>query len=180
MDRVPFDPPLIPFDRRFVGSTIRSVLTSYIYEWPLQQSVITVPRIFDSCAPVTHAFDECKILEIRVWNRLDFDRSESGLFVMAVVPGSYQLSNQDTTFEQIVALPGSSVGKLYDTLHGVYYPTQPSDKNWIRVAPPYSEDPLCSILFMLEGWKYKKDVTHTVTLDTKVTMRGSYDYHYTI
>lgn len=80
---------------------------------------------------VVAAFKEIKVLKVKVWAYTSLSTSSPGTLTMITCPMG--LAQKNSTQKLAVAAPGAITRKIWQPLHGVYFPTEPSERDWLPI-----------------------------------------------
>lgn len=129
-------PPLLPFNRKLVNTTFRGSAIKGIEENNVLNVVFTTQTIIAGYPQVVAAFKEMKILRAKVWAYTTLSAAASGTITMITCPP--ELAQSKTTAEFVAAAPGAITRKVWQPLHGVYYPTEPTERDWFDIGSTHS------------------------------------------
>lgn len=174
-------PPLLPFNDHKVATVLRSSYTFKITNGQPVGVPITSVSVLSGYSRLRSTFREMKLLKAKVWLVPTLSNQSSGLIAMSVGPKS--LNVPPTTYVDFSCSPGCIARKSYQTLRGMYYPTEPAERNWIRTASSFHFGSAFIIPYGLPkvekvdpktGEKKLVDVPYSVQLilDCHVILRG--------
>lgn len=125
-------PPLLPFNRRLVNSTFRGSALKGIQDGAITTVSFNAQTIIAGYPQVVSAFKEMKILRVKVWAYTTLSSAAAGTITMITCP--VDLIQPRTTAVFAAAAPGAITRKVWQPLHGVYYPTEPSERDWFDIG----------------------------------------------
>lgn len=122
----------------------------------------------DQFAALKTQFGECRIHSLRVYVQPDQPTSSSGLYASALIDSS---TSKATTlsYGQILALPGSTCRKIFQTVGHHWKWTEPSDAEF-RLSSD-KNDVICE--FFLHTNSDSVKVSGDLVVDTSLTLRSS-------
>lgn len=125
-------PPPTSYSSIRCNTTLRGTLVTRISDHHLFTGLFSVNNLLTGYPKLASVFKEVKILKVKVWLVTTLPSSASGIISLLVAPSALAYSSDD--FADFSCSPGVMTRKSFQTLHGVYYPTQPSERNWFPVG----------------------------------------------
>lgn len=83
------------------------------------------------------AYSEIKLHRVRVWFQSDYGTNTTGSIVLVVADSHEMLQSKE--FDELCTYPGAMVRKIWQNVSGQWYPTEPSDREWISVKDSANE-----------------------------------------
>lgn len=125
-------PPLMPFNRSLMNTTLRGSSVKTFASSALLTLDFTTDVIFSAYASLVNAFREVKVQRVKVWVYTSLSSSSSGLATMIVAPKDE--INAAESLATVTSSPGAITRKIWQPFHGVYYPTEPDERNWFTTS----------------------------------------------
>jgi len=166
-------PPLVPFNRCLMNTVLRGVATKKFEVNSLLAVDFATTAIFGAYSQLISSFREVKIMKVRVWITTSFNASSSGQFVMITCPKD-ELDSHGK-FDTLASTPGAIIRKVYQPAYGIYYPTEPSERDWFLTS---SAKQLFVVLLLFKDVAKQNGVNpdppleFTLTWDAHVKFRG--------
>lgn len=169
---IPSLPPLQPFNRQLVNTVLRVSIVKSMNPDSLVVHDYSTSVLFSSYPQLVACFREVKIQKVRVWVVPASSTSSAGLYTICVAPKDQINVKED--FNGLSQDPGCITRKVFQTSHAVYYPTEPSEKNWF---PTTSAQHLFSVQLICTGMDKSNSIaepgmTYQVICDSHVRFRG--------
>lgn len=173
--RLTATPPLLPFNRKAVNSTFRSAITQSISNNSFLTLSFYTKTLVEGYPHVFESFKEMKVVRVKIWAYTTLPTSASGIITMITSPAD--LSQKKTTATLAAAAPGAITRKIYQPLRGVWFPTEPSERDWFPIGNDSTKDKLLFTVQFFPSNLPKTDSTtaaHGLTLiiDAHVQLRG--------
>lgn len=159
-------PPLTSFNGLKCNTVLRSSVIKGISENMLQVVDFTTSSLFASYPQLTSVFKEVKVCKVKVWLVTTLSSASSGVISLCVTPKD--LVNSQDTYAGFSCTPGVMTRKSFQTLHGLYYPTEPDERNWFLISAKRH-------LFTAQIWA--KDLPKPTGTSTTVDVQLIYDAH---
>lgn len=163
--------PLQPFNRQLMNTVLRGSTTKSFNDNSLLIVEFTSDALLGAYSQIFASFREIKIQRVHVWVQTLCSTATSGVFTIVVAPKD--VINNKATYDQLASTPGSISGRAFNTLHGLYYPTQPDERNWF---PKHSTKSLFVVQFMSNGIPKENTINPSLKLqlvwDAHVRARG--------
>lgn len=162
--------PLQPFNKQLVNTVLRGSHTVGFQNNSLLVVDFTSEAIIAAYPQLFQSFREIKIQKVRVWLQTLSGTSSPGVISMIVAPKDE--INSKATYDVVASTPGSITGKAFSTLHGVYFPTEPDERNWFLHS---TNKHLFSVCFMAQGMASNalaNELKIQIVWDAHVRMRG--------
>lgn len=121
-------PPLQNFNKILSNTVLRGSSSDKIQVSSLVAIDFTKSNLFADYSSLAAAYKECKIKKVCVWVSTNLSATSPGLWTSIVAPVD-EINGKDT-YSMLSASPGSYTRKIFQPLHGVYYPTEPAERNW--------------------------------------------------
>lgn len=169
--RVAASPPLINFNKTLMNTVIRASSTKGIQESNLETLIYSVNNLISGYPQLVSTFKEIKIKRVNVWTMSTCSTAASGSITMLVAPTAEV--NSTETWDQLTVTPGASTKRIWQTVRGVYYPTEPDERNWMPIS---SKKPMFTVLLMVKDIPADNSVSSKcevqVITDVHVVVRG--------
>lgn len=169
---MPTLPPLQPFNRQLVNTVLRTSTVQSMNQNSLTVHDYTASSLFASYPQLVSCFREVKIQKVRVWVVPACSTSSAGLYTVCVAPKDQLNSKED--FDGLSQDPGCITRKVFQTTHAVYYPTEPTERNWFPAKNTqhlFAVQLMCTGLDDTNGVK-QPGMTYQVICDAHVRFRG--------
>jgi hypothetical protein len=126
-------PPMVPFNRTMMNSIVRGSSFGLLEENSVTFKPFTIQTMISGFSQLVSCFTEIKILKVFVWMTTTMPTSSTGVITMITTPTDEFAQPTKVTYQSLAAVPGAITRKVYQTLHGVYYPTEPKEKDWFKI-----------------------------------------------
>lgn len=117
------------------------------------------------------SFKEMKVVRVKIWAYTTLPTSASGIITMITSPAD--LSQKKTTAVLAAAAPGAITRKIYQPLRGVWFPTEPSERDWLTID---NSKLLFTVQFFPSNLPKSDSTTAanglTIIIDAHVQLRG--------
>lgn len=160
-------PPLVSFNKQLLNTTLRFTSTGSFQVDSLIAHDFTVKTLFTGYPQLVSCFKELKIIRAKVWITPAAGMNSAGFYTICVTP--HDLINPSETFTGLSSNPGSMTRKVFQPLHGSYFPTEPDERNWF----PASSD---KHLFVVQLMANSLDASGS-TNQTKIAYQLVCDVH---
>lgn len=124
-------PPLQPFNKKLMNTVVRGCVFKTIQESSLLVIDFTVQAVISSYPQLTSCFKEIRIKRVNVWMYTTLSAASSGTITLAVCPKDE--INPSATPVTLATTPGSITRRVWQSLHAMYYPTEPDERNWFPI-----------------------------------------------
>lgn len=159
-------PPLLPFNKKLVNSTFRGSAIKGLTENSALTVEFTTQTIISGYPQVVSAFKEMKIIRAKVWAYTTLSTTATGTITMITAPP--ELVQSKTTAVFAAAAPGAITRRVWQPLHGVYYPTEPTERDWFDIGSTHK---VFSVQF------FPKDLPKTDSVAAAVEIQLVWDVH---
>lgn len=83
---------------------------------------------------LSYEFSEVKVHRIRVFWQSDNGTGDKGSTILVVGDNGENNIKEDTPFHELMSYPGSMVRKTWQNISAVWFPTEPTDRDWYGVG----------------------------------------------
>lgn len=126
--------------------------------------------------PYSFAFDEFRVSRIRCVYKPNNAVSETGLYAAVLLDGagfgSYGTGTEAGWFRSLATFPGSRIQPRHLPVGLVWYPTEPSDREWLRFVDDKNTI-LCSVWFCDNGME-TAELGGVLEVTASIQARGLY------
>lgn len=169
--RMSSQPPLLPFNRILGNSVFRSSTRHDLTNDSFLGLDYHTQTIVSGYPQVVAAYKEMRVVRVNVWAYTTLSTASPGIMTMITVP--LGLAQKRSTVILAAASPGAITRKVWQPLRGCYFPTEPTERDWLPIDTQHI---VFSLEFYLHGLKDDKDNDITteivVVLDAHVLLRG--------
>lgn len=135
-------PPSIPFNRVACNSVIRLSKQISLSE-KLLSYVFTVHSLITGWPGLATSFAEIRILKAKVWLIPQYEQNRPGLTCMATIPVGMDTTASNSDFESFSSMAGAIIRRACQVTHGLYRPTEPSERDWFKTDSTKSIFKVC-------------------------------------
>lgn len=150
--RVATLPPPLPFGRTALRGIIRHGSSDTInINACLTKEISWSEILIGVWASIATVFSEIKLTKVVCWMTPSAAMNANGLQCLILCPAD-ELKDAPSApkFTNLGSVPGSTIRKVYQTVHREWHPTSPFEKGWHRTN---SKDPLLRFLYMTTNMK---------------------------
>lgn len=159
-------PPPLSFNGLKCNTTFRSSILLQIQDNSLLAHDFSIKDLSKSYPQMISCFKEVKIMKVKFWLVTTLSAASSGVISFCVTPKD--MVNSKDSYANFSCTPGAMTRKSYQTLHGMYFPTEPDERNWF---------PIDSTKHLLTLQIFGKDLPKSSGTDTSVEVQIIYDAH---
>lgn len=125
-------PPPLHFNQQMMNTVLRYSVSKIANNDELLVLDFTTDNLFSSYPQLRICFREVKIIRSKLWIMPQLSSTAPGLYTFCVAPKDQV--NPSETFNGLSSTPGCITRKVSQTAKAVYYPTEPSEKDWFPVG----------------------------------------------
>lgn len=159
-------PPSIALNSNLISLWIRSEWAESTIERAMH--VTYNPKNAIDEMGLNDIFHEIRVKRVNFWFISKLPITEPGLNAMAIFDNN-QEALKVISYPVVAACPGSDTRRVYQTLCGTWYPTEPSDRNW----RPIDDTPFCQIYIATSRERQPSNtILGAIIADAHVSLRG--------
>lgn len=113
---------LLPFNSNVSGVTSSTLNLTFsgIFNYPPNRGLV-------------YQYTEVKVHRVRVYWQSDNGTSDAGSACLVVSDFDENSSSATTDFGELMSYPGAMTRKVWQNVSNVWFPTEPTDRNWMKV-----------------------------------------------
>lgn len=122
-------PPALSMQANLATFWLRSVYPVAKKEMAFQLGLRVTDLLTSLHEYLKQAFAEYKPHRVNVWYMSKLAITETGVHAMSIVDDNENYLTK-VDYNNVASSPGSSTNRVYQTLCGTWFPTEPQDRNW--------------------------------------------------